>query len=74
VKDFGEPMPNRETRRLKDGELVQTISLPMNVRCSEIWLTINSKLGRFGKPNIRLPTFHNMWKSEFTNVHIPKSS
>jgi hypothetical protein len=55
VKDFGEPMPNRETRRLKDSELVQTICLPMNVRHAEIWLTINSKLGRLGEPSIGLP-------------------
>jgi hypothetical protein len=74
MKDFGEPMPNRETRRLKDGELVQTICLPMNVRLAEIWLTVNSKLGRLGEPSIGLPTFHKMWKYEFTHVHISKSS
>jgi hypothetical protein len=74
VKDFGEPMPNRQTQRLKDGQLVQTICLPMNVRRAEIWLTINSKLRRLDEPGIGLPTFHSMWKREFTYVHIPWSS
>jgi hypothetical protein len=74
VKDFGKPMPNGQTRRLKDGKLVQNICLPMNVRRAEIWLAMNSKLQRLGEPSIGLPTFHKMWKHEFTNVHIPKSS
>jgi hypothetical protein len=74
VKDFGEPMPHRQTRRLKDGALVQTICLPMNVRRAEIWLTINSQLRRLGEASIGLPTFHRLWKPEFTYIHIPKSS
>jgi hypothetical protein len=74
VKDFGEPMPHRQTRRLKDGALVQTICLPMNVRRAEIWLTINLQLKRLGEASIGLPTFHRLWKREFTYVHIPKSS
>jgi hypothetical protein len=71
VKDFGEPMPNRQTRRFKDGQLIWTICLPMSVRRAEIWLTINSKLQRMDQARIGLPTFHQMWKREFTPVHIP---
>ena len=67
-------MPNRQTWRLKDGQLVQTICLPMNVHRAEIWLTINSKLQRLNEPRIGLPTFHSMWNREFTYVHIPQSS
>jgi hypothetical protein len=66
-------MPHRQTRRLKDGALVQPICLPMNVHCAKIWLTINLKLRRLGKASIGLPTFHKLWKHEFTYVYIPKS-
>jgi hypothetical protein len=59
---------------LKDGQLIQTICLPMSVWCAKIWLTINSKLQRFGQTRIGLPTFYKMWKREFTHIHIPQSS
>ena len=58
VKDFGESVPNQQTRRLKDGQLVHMS--PMNVRRVEIWLTINLKLRRFDELGIGLPTFHSM--------------
>ena len=74
IKTFCESMPNREIQGLKDGELVQTICLPMNIWHIEIWLTINSKLWRLGEPSIGLPTFHKTRKHEFMHVNNPKSS
>jgi hypothetical protein len=40
----------------------------------EIWLIINLKLRRLGELSIKFPTFHKLWKLEFTHVYIPKSS
>ena len=49
VRDFGDPQPHRESWRLVDNILLETICLPMNVRKGEIWLLINSKLDRLGE-------------------------
>jgi hypothetical protein len=74
IKDFGELQPHRQCRRKMDGMMFQMVCLPMNVRKGEIWMTINSKLHRLGEPRIGLPTFHKLWKHEFTYIHIPKTS
>jgi hypothetical protein len=74
IRNFGEVQPHRESRRAIDSKTFRTVCLPMSVRKGEIWLMINSKLDRLGKPHIGLPTFHHMWRCEFTHVHIPETS
>jgi hypothetical protein len=74
IKSFGEPQPNREVRRKSDGANVQVICLPMSVRHYDIWMVINSSLKKMGKKEVGLSTFSKMWKSEFTNVHVPVES
>ena len=74
IKFFGEPQPHRQVRRKSDGQNVEVICLPMNVRQSEVWTVINNALEHMGEAKLGLSTFKKMWKQEYTNVHVPTES
>ena len=69
IKFFGEPQPHRHVRQKSDGQNVEVICLPMNVRQSEVWTAINNVLERmvlkldcqlfkkYGKKNIPMYMF-----------------
>ena len=74
IKFFGEPQPHRHVRQKSDGQNVEVICLPMNVRQSEVWTTINNVLERMGETKVGLSTFKKIWKKEYTNVHVSTES
>ena len=52
---FGEP--HRHVRQKSDGQNVEVICLPMNVRQSEVWTAINNASERMGETKFGLSTF-----------------
>ena len=74
IKALGETQPNWQVRRMCDGAIVPVICLPMSVRHCKVWTVVNSSLSRMGEKQIGFSTFSKMWRSEFTNVHVPSES
>ena len=42
IKFFGEPQPHRQVLRKSDGQNVEVICPPMNVRQFEVWIAMNN--------------------------------